>query len=193
MLMLRKITPAQGGRVSSLSPAEGNSLGNVRISNVRPNGTFLLVAPARQSIPQWGGGVRDIDRLVKYLIVGDLATYPQPVISAGNLFGYIFPDYNGEVGRNEEFPAGVTDITDEGTVLGYTSSWPFFYAPTLMWGSTGGSSPRWFDFDFFRTLGTPTALDRNGYVIGEVGDLNAPQLRFTYDAPLTAITRGPVG
>ncbi len=186
--VMRKITPAQGGVTATHSPAEGNSTGIVRISNVE-GGTFYLAAPARQSISAWGGGTRDIHRIVRYRIDADLETLPQPVISASTLGGYIFVGYNGEAGRNEEFSAGVSDISDDGTVLGYTSDWPFFYAPPLMWkGTSTANSGRWFDFDFFRTLGSPLALDRDGYVIGGVSDLNPPELMFYYDAPVSSAT-----
>lgn len=186
--VMRKITPAQGGVTATLSPAEGSSTGIVRISNVA-GGTFYLAAPARQSISAWGGGTRDIHRIVRYRIDADLETLPQPVISASTLGGYIFADYNGEVGRNEEFSAGVTDISDDGTVLGYTSDWPFFYAPPVMWkGTSTANSGRWFDSNFFRTLGSPQALDRDGYLIGGVSDLNAPELMFYYDAPVSSAT-----
>ncbi|WAC18236.1 putative Ig domain-containing protein [Luteolibacter sp. SL250] len=186
--VMRKITPAQGGVTATLSPAEGNSTGIVRISNVE-GGTFYLAAPARQSILAWGGGSRNIHRIVRYKVDADLETLAQPVISASTLGGYVFADYNGETGRNEEFSAGVTDISDDGTVLGYTSDWPFFYAPPVMWkGTATANSGRWFDLDFARTLGSPQALDRDGYLIGGVADLNPPELMFYYDAPVSSAT-----
>jgi Protein of unknown function (DUF1573) len=187
--VMRKITPAQGGVKSTLSPAEGTSTGYVRISNVRNDGTFLLAAPARQTVPASAFEVvHDIHRVIRYTIQADLQTFPQPVVSATALGGFIFKDFNTQPGWNREFSGGVTDIAENGTVLGYCSDWPYFYPPTLLWRAKGGYSGRYFDGDAAGALGGPSAMDRNGYIIGSAYDATPPGKNILYDAPLSSLT-----
>ena len=184
---LRKITPAQGGVASTLSPAQGVGLGVVRISNVRPDQTFLLVAPAQQQAGSlYGNGTKDIYRLVKYTIEADLETFPQPVVSASTLSGYIAADFL-QSGQSEEFSAEVIDLTDEGTVLGYTSDWPFAYAPTILRAPNGSGDGAYFSPNFFGVYGNMVQLDREGYFLGTVADANTNN-SFLYDAPLSTVT-----
>lgn len=187
---LRKITPAQGGVASSLSPAQGSGgvgLGRVRISNVRPDQTFLLVAPAQQQAGSiYGNGTKDIYRLVKYTIEADLETFPQPVVSASTLSGFIAANFL-QSGQSEEFSSEVIDLTDEGTVLGQTSDWPFAYPPTILRAPNGGGDGAYFSVDFFGTYGNIVQLDRDGYFLGEVSDGNTNH-RFLYDALLSTVT-----
>ncbi|RYD27926.1 MAG: hypothetical protein EOP87_20390, partial [Verrucomicrobiaceae bacterium] len=176
---MRHIDPGSGGL-----PFSRASEGIVKMTNVRPDGTLLLIADARQ--PHVApSGPTEIIRVIRYTIEGDLATYPQPVVSAVALGGFLDPNISPP--DNVELSAAGIDVTEDGYVLGQSSS-PFFYAPTLLWGPEGGHSGRWFSTELFRTWGNLTGFDRAGHVFGSVSDLNEPPISFRYESPLLGLT-----
>ena len=187
--VMRKLTPQQAGisYIEAPTAAQGSRVGGkTRMTNVRADGTFLLAAPALQT-KTTPNGVEPIYRLIVYTLNGDLAGNPAPVISGRQLGGFIRPDHYG-AGLNFEDSSDVKDITEDGTVLGYPSSWNFFYTPQQIWYPSGGYAPRLFDLNLRRTLGSVTAFDHAGRVIGTAADANAPIVSFKWDAPLPGLS-----
>ena len=192
--VMRKLTPQQAGitYVDTPTAAQGSRVqGSARMTNVRPDGTFLLAAPALQT-KSTPNGVEPIGRIIVYTLTGDLVGNPSPVISGRVLGGFIRPDYYGK-DLNYEDSSDVRDVTEDGTVLGYPSSWNFFYTPDQIWYPFGGHAPRYFDLNLRRTLGSVAAFDHAGRIIGAAADANAPIVSFKWDAPLSALSPTSAG
>ncbi len=187
--VMRKITPPQAGiaYIELPTAAQGSRVGgSARMTNVRPDGTFLLAAPALQT-KSTPNGVQPVYRIIVYTLTGDLAGNASPVISGRVLGGFIRPDFYGK-DLNFEDSSDVRDVTEDGTVLGYPSSWNFSFTPTQIWYPSGGHAPRYFDLDLRRTLGSVSAFDHAGRIIGTAADANAPIVSFKWDAPLAGLT-----
>lgn len=175
--VMRHISPAAAGLPFIRSAAIG-----VRMTNVRPDGTLLLVAGAVQASFQ-SGFHEEIERPIRYTIEADLNRFPQPVVSAEALGGYLDPNWRYQ--QLTEFSVdSVFDITEDGYVLGESVS-PFVAVPRLLWGPAGGNSPRWFDYSLYNDWGVPWGLDHHGTVFGAGMD------HRSYETPLAGLS--PLG